>query len=170
MWLQIRNGSGLNVKRKKEEKRSLRLQMCCDMNPSPFPWKERKRRKEVYVRRGVVNPSPFPWKEQKKRKEVYVCWGVVNPSPLCWDLASTITARQPIYTAHTILIIEQPLPFPQPILSSFALFAHLSLPWSNGWVALSLLFVRSFVRPAMVTSPLLLALDPQTHTFSESLW
>ena len=126
MWLQIRNGSGLNVKRKKEEKRSLRLQMCCDMNPSPFPWKERKRRKEVYVCRSVVNPSPFPWKEQEKRKEVYVCWGVVNPSPLCWDLASTITARQPIYTGHTILIIEQPHPFPQPILWSFALFSLVS--------------------------------------------
>ena len=32
------------------------------------------------------------------------------------------------------------------------------------------LFVRLFVRPVMVTSSLLLALDPQTHTFSESLW
>ena len=39
----------------------------------------------------------------------------------------------------------------------------------NGWVALSFL-VRLFVRSAMVTSPLLLAPDPQTHTFSESLW
>ena len=48
--------------------------------------------------------------------------------------------------------------------------AHLSLPLSNGWVALSFLFVCLFVRPAMVTSPLLLAPDPQTHTFSESLW
>ena len=49
--------------------------------------------------------------------------------------------------------------------------AHLSRPWSNGWVALSFLFVRRC--PAMVTSPpppLLLPLDPQTHTFSESLW
>ena len=36
-----------------------------------------------------------------------------------------------------------------------AVFAHLSRPWSIGWVALSFLvrsFVRSFVRPAMVTS------------------
>ena len=52
------------------------------------------------------------------------------------------------------------------------LVAHLSTPWSNGWVALSFLFCL-FVRPAMVTSsppPLLLAPDPQTHTFSESLW
>ena len=52
--------------------------------------------------------------------------------------------------------------------------AHLSRPWSNGWVALSFLFVCSVGRcPAMVTSsppPLLLAPDPQTHTFSESLW
>ena len=48
--------------------------------------------------------------------------------------------------------------------------AHLSLPLSNGWVALSFLIVRPSVRPAMVTSPLLLATDPQTHTFSESLW
>ena len=58
-------------------------------------------------------------------------------------------------------------------LSSELGIAHLSRPWSNGWVALSFLFVRSFVRPAMVTSsppPLLLAPDPQTHTFSESLW
>ena len=49
-------------------------------------------------------------------------------------------------------------------------FAHLSLPWSIGWVALSfLLFVRC---PAMVTSDqisLLVAPHPQTHTFSESL-
>ena len=30
--------------------------------------------------------------------------------------------------------------------------AHLSRPWSNGWVALSFLFVRSVVCPAMVTS------------------
>ena len=50
-----------------------------------------------------------------------------------------------------------------------ALFAHLSLPWSIGWVALSFL-VRSFVGPAMVTSQLLLVSDPQTHTFSDSLW
>ena len=59
-------------------------------------------------------------------------------------------------------------------ISSFineAVFAHLSLPWSIGWVALSFLFVRLFGRcPAMGTSPLLLAPDPQTHTFSESLW
>ena len=30
--------------------------------------------------------------------------------------------------------------------------AHLSLPWSFGWVALSFLVCRLFVRPAMVTS------------------
>ena len=42
-------------------------------------------------------------------------------------------------------------------------------PWSIGWVALSFL-VWSFVCPAMVTSQLLLAPDPETHTFSESLW
>ena len=30
------------------------------------------------------------------------------------------------------------------------------------------LFGCSFVRPAMVTSPLLLAPDPQTHTFSDN--
>ena len=50
--------------------------------------------------------------------------------------------------------------------------AHLSLPWSIGWVALSFL-VCLVVRPAMVTPhqiSLLLAPDPQTHTFSESLW
>ena len=34
----------------------------------------------------------------------------------------------------------------------FLLIAHLSLPWSNGWVALSFLVCRSFVRPAMVTT------------------
>ena len=53
------------------------------------------------------------------------------------------------------------------------IIAHLSLPWSIGWVALSFLvrlFVCSFVRPVMVASPLLHAPDPQTHTFSESLW
>ena len=33
-----------------------------------------------------------------------------NPSPLCWDLATTIRARQPIYTAHPILIYAQPAP------------------------------------------------------------
>ena len=58
-------------------------------------------------------------------------------------------------------------------LSSFlnsVIIAHLSLPLSNGWVALSFLFVRPSVRPAMATSPLLLATDPQAHTFSESLW
>ena len=32
------------------------------------------------------------------------------------------------------------------------IIAHLSRPWSIGWVALSFLFVRSSVRPAMVTS------------------
>ena len=36
-----------------------------------------------------------------------------NPSPLCWDLATTIRARQPIYTAHPILIYAQPHPFPE---------------------------------------------------------
>ena len=54
---------------------------------------------------------------------------------------------------------------------------HLSLPWSNGWVALSFLvclFVCSFMScPAMVTPgqvSLLIAPDHQTHTFSESAW
>ena len=59
------------------------------------------------------------------------------------------------FTEHKLHVIKQ--------------LAHLSLPWSIGWVALSFL-VRSFVRPAMVTSPLPLARDPQTHTFSESSW
>ena len=48
--------------------------------------------------------------------------------------------------------------------------AHLSRPLSNGWVALSFLVCCPSVHPAMVTSPLLLAPGPQTHTFSESLW
>ena len=60
-----------------------------------------------------------------------------------------------------------------PISSHFeGQIAHLSLPWSNGWVALSFLFVWSVV-PLwwhLTKSPLLLPLDPQTHTFSESLW
>ena len=51
--------------------------------------------------------------------------------------------------------------------------AHLSLPWSIGWVAISFL-VRCRRRcPAMVTPvqiSLLVAPHPKTHTFSESLW
>ena len=52
------------------------------------------------------------------------------------------------------------------------LIAHLSLPWSIGWVALSFL-VWLVGCPAMVTPfqiSLLVAPHPKTHTFSESLW
>ena len=48
--------------------------------------------------------------------------------------------------------------------------AHLSLPWSIGWVALSFLVVVVPLWWHLTKSPLLLPLDPQTHTFSESLW
>ena len=51
--------------------------------------------------------------------------------------------------------------------------AHFSRPWSIGWVALSFYFVRSLSVPLWwhpTKSPLLLPLDPQTYTFSESLW
>ena len=58
------------------------------------------------------------------------------------------------------------------ILWLASIFAHLSLPWSIGWVALSFL-VRLVGCPAMVTPvqiSLLVAPHPKTHTFSESLW
>ena len=68
-------------------------------------------------------------------------------------------------TITSICYVEWRVSFDFPI-------AHLSLPWSIGWVALSFL-VRSFGCPAMVTPvqiSLLVAPHPKTHTFSESLW
>ena len=80
---------------------------------------------------------------------------------------TTSPLRFPIMT----LLHSSPLRFSLTTFSLFLLldFAHLSRPWSIGWVALSFLFVR----PAMVTSiqiSLLVAQHPLTHTFSESLW
>ena len=95
------------------------------------------------------------------------CWMVLGKYycvALSW-LGEVLAERNPTVSwarsnSYSVLILAD---------IAFAI-AHLSRPWSNGWVALSFLFGRSVVCPAMVTSPLLLATDPQTHTFSESLW
>ena len=69
---------------------------------------------------------------------------------LCLWLCSTPTSRTTSFVRTTMSrLMKERVVVTQVIFH----FAHLSLPWSIGWVALSFLFRSSFVRrPAMVTS------------------
>ena len=119
----------------------------------------------------VTHTHNRPWRNKRNH-----CLGWLVA---VWNeiVATQIAIKRPSPSSKRPFCISQKVHFPERAPNScleFVDFAYLSLPWYNGWVALSFLVRRSFVcRPAMVTPDQishLLAPDPPTHTFSEGLW
>ena len=71
----------------------------------------------------------------------------------CWPIQNTYEKMPFWYVSHSHASVFGFCPFFTHMTRIFCKkIAHLSRPWSIGWVALSFLFVCLFVRPAMVTS------------------
>ena len=129
----------------------------------------------------TTNIWQLPW-FRDKRKITYIGLWNLNPKHLTsWVFSLTSTWHFQNWRCQRC---KDPFPKEVPFRNYWTfnllvlqwitqgVFAHLSLPWSIGWVALSFL-VRCRGCPAMVTPvqiSLLVAPHPKTHTFSESLW